>query len=176
MNNRQARTRAMALSAILCALGVVILYLGSIITVLDLTATAAASIVVVFAVIELQGIYPYLIYIVTAVLSMLLLPNKFIGFMYLLFGGIYPIVKSKFEKINLIAAWVLKFSFFNLSLSFMIFIMVYIIGMPDTGLAFSLPVILGGNAVFLLYDIALSKLILFYIVRLRGIIKFKKIK
>lgn len=56
MNRKESvmRTRKLAVSAMLSALGVVILYLGSVINVLDLTMVAIASLFVFFAVIELE--------------------------------------------------------------------------------------------------------------------------
>ena len=51
MNRKESvmRTRKLAVSAMLCALGVVILYLGSVINVLDLTMVAIAAIAVAVA-------------------------------------------------------------------------------------------------------------------------------
>lgn len=46
--NIRSRTRKLAVSAMICALSVVILYLGSVIEVLDLTMVALASIFVFF--------------------------------------------------------------------------------------------------------------------------------
>ena len=71
------KTKKIALAAILSALGVLILLLGSIITVLDLTMVAMASLLIMLAVVEIGGGYPYLIWLVTGFLSLLLLPDKF---------------------------------------------------------------------------------------------------
>jgi hypothetical protein len=91
--------------------------LGSIITVLDLTMVAIASLLIMLSVIEIGGGYPYLIWLVTGVLSMLLLPDKFGALLYLLFGGIYPIFKEMFERLHYIVSWILKFSYFNAMLT-----------------------------------------------------------
>ena len=50
-------TKKIALAAILSALGVVVLLIGSVITLLDLTMVAIASLLVVLAVIEIGGGY-----------------------------------------------------------------------------------------------------------------------
>ena len=82
-------TKRLAISAILSAASVAVMYIGCL-TPLDYTAIAIASIAVVFAVIELNGKYTYLIYVVTSVLSLLILPNKASALMYTMFFGFYP--------------------------------------------------------------------------------------
>ena len=68
------KTRRLTVCAVLCALNLVIMYFGSVIEVLDLTASVVASLACVFAVIEMGGRWPWLIYAVTGVLSLVLLP------------------------------------------------------------------------------------------------------
>ena len=153
------------------ALGVVILYVGSIITVLDLTTIAIASLIVCFSVIELSGAYPWLIWAVTGLLASLLLPNKEVAAFYLLFGGPYPIFKAMFERLHPIVGWVLKFSFFNTALLLIVTAVIYIIHVPDTELGFGWIIFAMGNAVFLLYDIAVTKLIALYLVKLRKMLR-----
>lgn len=167
-NRTKLQTKRLALSAILASLGVVILYLGSIIEVLDLSMAAIASLLTVLAVIEMGGAYPYLIYGVTAVLSFLLLPNKFPAVLYLLFAGIYPMLKARFERLHYIVAWVLKISCFGTALLLVITVSNYVLHLPDTGLGFSLGVFALGTLTFVIYDIALSRLITFYLVKLRS--------
>ena len=169
----KTKTRKLALAAILSALGVILLYFGSIITVLDLTMVAIASLIIYFAVIELGSFYPYLIYAVTAILSLLLLPDKFAGAVYLLFGGIYPILKEFFERLHYIVSWILKFSVFNTALLLLIAVSVYVMHVEDTGLGFNWVVFGLGNLTFLLYDIAMTKLISLYLVKLRRLFGFK---
>jgi hypothetical protein len=94
-NVKMKSAKRVALSAILCTLGVLFLYIGSVLEILDLTMGALASVIVIFSVIEMGGKSPYLIYAVTSVLSLLLLPNKFPAFLYFAFAGIYPILKEK---------------------------------------------------------------------------------
>ena len=67
------------------------LYLGSMVEVLDISMAVIASLICVFAVIEYGKGYPWLIFSVTAILSLLLLPNKFPAVVYGCFMGFYPI-------------------------------------------------------------------------------------
>ena len=110
---------------------------------------------------------PYLI------LSLLLLPDKFSGVVYLLFGGIYPILKEFFERLHYVISWILKFSVFNTALLLLIAVSVYVMHVEDTGLGFNWVVFGLGNLTFLLYDIAMTKLISLYLVKLRRLFGFK---
>lgn len=165
--------KRVALSAILCTLGVLFLYIGSVLEILDLTMGALASVIVIFSVIEIGGKSPYLIYTVTSVLSLLLLPNKFPALLYLGFAGIYPILKEKFERLHFIIAWILKLSVFNTSLLILIFLSTYMFHIPDTQLDFKWIVFGLGNATFILYDVAITKIITFYLVKIRNMLKLK---
>ncbi len=168
------QTKKIALSAILSALGVIILLLGSIITVLDLTMVAMASLLVILCVIEIGGAYPYLVWLVTSALSLLLLPDKFAALLYLLFGGIYPILKAMFERLHYVISWVLKLSAFNTMLTLLIFLCRYVFHLPDTDdLAYSPLVYLACNVVFVLYDFAVTQLVTFYLVKLRKMLGLK---
>ncbi len=164
------KTKRIAVGAILSALGVVILLLGSIISVLDLTSVALASLLIIIAVIEVGGAYPYLIWLVTAALALIIVPDKFGALLYLLFGGVYPIFKAMFERLHYAVSWVLKLSFFNLSLTLFILLCNYIFKLPDTSMGYTIPVYALCNLTFILYDIAVTKLITFYLIKFRKII------
>lgn len=161
------KTKKITLAAILSALGVIVLMLGSIFTMLDLTMVAIASLLVVVAVIELGEFYPYLVWLVTGVLACLLLPDKFSAILYMIFGGIYPILKAMFERLHFLIAWVLKLSYFNTMLTLLIVLCNYIFKLPDTDLSFNWLVYLLCNGVFVLYDIAATEMIIVYMVKLR---------
>ena len=166
-------TRKLALSAVLSALSVVLLFVGSASQVLDLSCAALCSVIVIFAIIELRGPWPYLIYAVTSLLSVLLLPDKFAAVIYLLFAGYYPAVKRLIEKLRRpIPEWIIKIVLFNGALSLIIWTSKRILGLPDEEIAFSVIVYAVCNAVFILYDIAMTKLITFYYIKLRPRFRF----
>lgn len=167
------KTKKLALAAILAALSVVILLLGSIVTVLDLTSVALASLLIVIAVIELGGAYPYLIWLVAGILSILIVPDKFGALLYLIFGGIYPIFKAMFERLHYVVAWVLKFSSFNLMMIIVVLTANYILRLPDTGLGFTLPLFAVCNFTFVLYDLLTTQLITLYLVKFRKLLGLK---
>ena len=70
------KTKKIALSAILAALGVIILYLGALVDVLDLSVAILASFLILFCTAELGYSTALSVWLVTSLLSLLLLPNK----------------------------------------------------------------------------------------------------
>ena len=94
----RGRTKYLTVSAMLAALGVILLGLGSLINTLDLTVAALASILCVWAVIEMGKTYAWMIWLVTSFLAILLLPQKTPGCFYL-FIGLYPILKERLERL-----------------------------------------------------------------------------
>lgn len=170
--------------ALLSALGVSLLALGALFETLDLTMAALASFTCVFAVIEFGGGYPWLIYAVTGILSIVLMPYSMAGWFYLLFFGYYPILKDKLERLRKPISWIFKILVFNTSLFIcavavdFIFLgmkvsvfeaMSYMLG--DLG-KFAALIYVMLNLVFVIYDIALTRLIGFYYAKLRDRFRF----
>ena len=184
-NSKAANTtKKIAVSAILSALAVIFLALGSLIEVLDLSSAAVAGFVIVVAVIELEGKYPVMIYFAVSILSILTLPNKFPALFFIFFAGCYPIFKYHFERFHHIVAWVVKFSMFNIFLAFMILSVNFLVGRGFLSLSGEgylsdifgdLKIFIFGvaNFAFLLYDIAMTRIINLYIIKIRKIIGFK---
>ena len=105
-------TKYLTVSAMLVALGVILLGIGALVNVLDLTVAALTSLLCIWAVIEMGGVYPWIIWGLTAFLSILLLPQKTPGFFYL-FIGIYPMLKQKLERLPRVPEWILKITVFH---------------------------------------------------------------
>ena len=161
----------------LSALGVVILGLGSVIEVLDLTFAMFASLLTVYAVIEIGGAYPWLIWIVTSTIALLLLPLKTPVLFYALLSGYYPILKQKIErKMARLPAWGLKLGVLAISLGVIWGVMKLFL--PDLlegggGWIATATMLVLSVAAFVLYDFALTKLITFYFVKLQKRFRIK---
>lgn len=164
---RSKKTKCISFSAILSALSVALLYLGSVIEVLDLSTAALTSFLIVFAVIELGGAYPYLIWVCTSALSLLLLPNKLPALLYLFFAGIYPILKALFERHRPIFSWSLKMSSFFIMLFGAYLAARFVFLLPEVSASYDAVFVALATLAFVLYDIAMSKIILLYLVKLR---------
>ena len=68
-------TKKIAIASLCGSLGVIFLYLGVILNVLDMTAALLSSVLVLFCVLELGYGYAFAVYAIISVLSLLLLPN-----------------------------------------------------------------------------------------------------
>ena len=184
-NDKKNLTKKITLSAILSALGVIFLMLGSIIDVLDLSSAVLAGFTIAVGVIEIGGKYPAVMYTVISLLSLLILPNKYPAVFFIFFGGFYPIFKAYLERFHYIIAWTVKFSMFNVFFVFMILTVRFLSEKnflpPLENInflsSFRESLIFVGfviaNIVFLLYDIAMTKIITLYIVKIRKILRLK---
>ena len=169
-------TKRLTVSAMLAALSVTLLYLGSFIEVLDLTMAVMASLFSAVMVIEYGKGAPWSVFGVTSVLSLILLPQKLPALMYALFFGYYPIIKEYVERIrSRILSWSLKLVIFAFATALLVLLsklFVPEVDMPKGTLMTVVFIVLSALMLFL-YDLALTRVISYYIIRLRQ--RFKKI-
>jgi hypothetical protein len=170
----QKRTKKLTVCAMLAALGVIILAIGSVIGTLDLSAAALASILCIYVVIEIGGSYPWMLWGVTSLLGILLLQVKTPAIFYL-FIGCYPILKEKLEKLNKLPSFFLKLGVFHIMLGLVYLILrIFFTEQVLFEAPWMLWAVYGlGVLAFLIYDYALTKLITFYLLRLRDRLKIK---
>ena len=168
------KTKQLTFCAMFSALGVILLYLGSIIEVVDVSMAVIASLFCVLAVIEYGKGAPWMVFFVTAVLSLLLLPNKSPAVYYAFFFGFYPILKAYFERLDKVRSWIFKEIVFNVCLA-VIVVLIKLFFMPSVGIPFMLYAIaiVLCEGVFVLYDIALTRLISLYLFRIRPRLRLK---
>lgn len=161
----------------LTALGVIFLGIGALLEVLDISMAVIASLCVIIAVIEYGKGAPWMVYAAISILSFLLVPNKLPSIFFALFFGFYPILKGILEARPKVICWLLKEIIFNVSLA--VIIAIYIafffqnvsIPIPLHWLVVIAVVLC--ELVFILYDIALTRINSFYVIRLRKKFKFK---
>ena len=158
------KTKYIAFSAMMSALGTVILFLGSLIEIMDLTAVLVASVCIFVCGYEM-GIKAMPVYVVTAVISFLVLPSKLVAVEYALFG-IYPILKIFFDKAKKPLSWLFKVLYILVSVSADILLMFFVFMLQDAWYIEVLFLVLG-TAAFIIYDVALSRLTLLYKYNLR---------
>ncbi len=165
------KTSELTLSAILTALGVIFLLLGRLVPSLDIVAILFASLPVVFAMLELRRVWAYLIYFATSALALMLLFG-FVSLEYLLFGGIYPILKYYFERLPRRLSLLPKLLFFN-----SVAIGALLLGGRLFGVELLLsrelliPIWLLANLTFLIYDLLMTQMIVRYLRQIRPRIK-----
>lgn len=174
-NGVSKQTRRISACGILSTLGVICLSVGSLIEVMDLSMIMIASFLIAFAVIEMGKRWAWLIWGVTALLSLLLLPNKLAALLYLM-GGMYPIVKSTLERLRPLLSWAGKLVAFNGVQILFLLIARELFGMTGPDFSLSWGVLLFNNVLFILFDIVLTVFITFYLVKLRRRLKIQSLK
>ena len=163
-------TKSVALSGMMCALCFVVMYLAAATEVLDLSGMVISSMIVIVAVIEIGRYYPWLIWAVTSVLCMFFIPKKDIALEFVMFGGIYPMVKSYLEKLPTALSWALKIVFFNIVFTGWFMLSKFIFGL-DVGMTMGIIAYLAANVFFVLADIAFSMMISLYLTKIRKRLK-----
>ena len=159
-----------AYPAILGALSLLLVYIGSIAPTGNWGIVAAAGLLPGLAVISVGMKAGLLCWAGVSILAFLLVPDKFCVLLFGALFGLYPMMKSLIERLRKKPLeYVLKLAFFNAA-----FTAVYLV--MSAAVAASLPQVLGSsvwvlylaaNVVFLLYDYGFSKLIALYIARVQ---------
>ncbi len=163
------RTRKITVTALLSALAVVVLSLGSLLGTLDLTAAALASFLVVLLHVELGRRWAVLYWAVTSLLSFLIM-SAGAADLFFAAAGLYPLLKAVYERLPRVAEWLLKLLTFGIMLTAYLLLAKFVFMFPDPFLSGWLLWVLVGTATaaFVLYDIVLSRLIVYYGLRLRS--------
>ena len=159
--NKSSKT---ALGGIVAAVSTVLMFLTSVIPTLTYAIPAAAGLLLLIMVIEIDKKWATVVYIAVSILSILLVADKEAAVMYTAFFGYYPIIKQPLEKtLKPIICWIVKLVIFNFAVisSYLLLIYVFNLSMDDFGdftkVTLTL-VYLAFNVVFVIYDMALSKM------------------
>lgn len=91
------KTKQLTFCALMSAMGVVILLIGSLLEVFDLCAVLISATLIFVVCEELGGVKAFATYVACATLSALILPSKLIAVEYAIFA-IYPVLRAIFEK------------------------------------------------------------------------------
>ena len=166
-NNSLTNTKSIALSGVISALCFVVMYLAAVTDIIDLSGMVLCSMIIIVAVIEIGKYYPWLIWLVAGILCMVLLPKKDVALEFVMFGGVYPMVKALFEKFPAPVAWAMKIVFFNLVFTGWFLLTKFIFGL-DAGLELGVVAYLAANAFFVLADVAFSLMANLYVTKLRA--------
>jgi len=157
----------------LAALQLVLLYLGTLLPSWKLASVAVAGVITAAVLIECGPVSSVLAYVAVSVLGIVLLPQKALGFLYLVFFGYYPLIKSLAEHVHSrVLEWIAKLAVFNVACTICFaavrFGFVTDVALPEAAVWL---LWLGLNGVFLVFDFGLSKLIALYLQRIHYKIK-----
>lgn len=164
-----------ALGGLLSALAAVVLFLGSVVPVAVFTAPAAAALAVLYFSVEYSKRFALLVYVVISSLTLLFAPDKEPAFLFALLLGYYPVLKGVFESLKSRAvSLLLKFVLFNSAVLLTYWLLINLFFSQALLNEFSgytpymIVLLLAlGNIAFFLYDIALTRLISLYVLRIR---------
>lgn len=116
------KSKSVAIGGILVGINVILLYFTFIIPTSKLTLLTLSSCIVPFAIIALGKKTAILVYLSSSILA-LILGLKTIAFMYLIFFGLYGLVKYYIESLRKTTLEiVLKVLFFNVAFSILYFL------------------------------------------------------
>lgn len=164
----QSKTKTLTFCAMMTALGILFLMMGSMMPGMWVAFTAIAGVVTALTVVQGNLAYGLLTVIATALLSALIVPAKEIALLYAAFFGPYTLVKNLIERLhNLPLEWVLKLLFCGIVSALLFLFADSVLAMVPAVLAshiwLFLPAVL---FVFAAYDIVFSKLIVYLFQRL----------
>ena len=164
------KTKKITLSAMVIALGTLFMVLGGFIEVLDLSASAIASVLVAFVYIEIGSPYTWLVWLGTTLASFISFSGSVLWLEYFLVFGIYPILKAYIERTPR-RLWIfLKLLYINVTL-WLIFAGFEFIFKTSVFIVDKLWVKIGiyaiMNIAFVAYDLFITVMVRFYFARLR---------
>ena len=160
-----------ALGGMIAALSVLLMFMTGLFPFATFALPALAGFLMVVMVIECGYRWAAVVYLAVAILSILTAPDREAALIFVAFLGHYPILKGLIEKIRFRPLeWLVKIVSFNVCILFAYFLMIYVLQIPDimtemgefgqyTGV-----ILLGlGNITFIVFDIALTRVISAYI-------------
>ena len=161
---RQKHTRNIAFASILSSLSVVFLCIGIFFPTLDLVAALIASYAIIITVCELGRGYATGVFASSAVLGIIIAPQNSAALFYAAFMGYYPILKSLIEvKVRKrVAAIALKILSFNVALLLILFVGIKFLSFEEFIGWYAVGIVTLAEVAFVIYDIALTKVILIY--------------
>lgn len=150
------KTKIVAFSGILTALSVVLLFLGTVISVFAYVSPIICGIVLIASLRNVNEKSAWLIYSAVSIISFILMADKECSLTYIFFFGYYPIIKPKIDRMkNKILKVFIKLIIFNSGIVISQLICFYIFGIPFDNIFGRLTVLvllLLVNILFALYD------------------------
>ena len=164
-------TVKLTFSAIMAALSATVM-LTSLFPYLTIAIPAVAGLFVMLVTIELGTKWAVLSFSASAALVVLLPGDIEAKMLYVMFFGYYPILKALFEKPkSRVLEYILKFVTFNVLIVLAYSVIGPVIGLEKTNLGefgkyTGVILLLVANVVFPIYDLAVTRMATFYMIRL----------
>ncbi len=170
MNNRNFKTKRIAVCGIFSALSLACMLMGSIFPFSSYVAPAISGILILPVVLEFKLHTGGLMFAAIALLSLFIAPNKESVALFIAILGWYPFAKLKLDRIrHKIALWALKILIFNacVLLAYAFIILIFPIGAVVSEFEAMSYVFIGillvmANITFIIYDRALERIVYLY--------------
>ena len=166
---RKTAARTMAFCGLMASVGTAVMLLGGLIPVATYCCPVLASLVLVPVLDGYGGGMAMGVYAVVALLSMLLSPDKEAALVFLVLGY-YPVLQPKLERLNRVWKTVCKVVVFAAALAVAYGLLAVLIGLPPEAAPLWLKILFGlmGLTAFLLYDVALGRIVRLFRKRFHG--------
>lgn len=174
--NRQRRSKCLALGGMLAALALVFMLLGGIFPFATFLVPILAGVCLMPIAIEVGTKFGLLAYLAVGLLSLLIVPDKELCLLFLSIFGYYPLLQPRIAQIRyLLLRWGTRFLLFNGAVALTYFILLVLMASPALAAEFSnaspwfLACFIGlANFTFVVYDIMVRQLRIAYICKIRG--------
>ncbi len=181
-SNTRGATRRMVTCAILCALSVVVLGIGTLLQIIDLTAAAMAAVIILLIYLSFGGRYALLSYAVTGVLGAILMPQSLAVWSYIGLMGYYPVIKKRLDALPRLLGWLVKLLLFTAVMAVCVVIFHFLVMGGEGHLMDSVLALFGeaeGKSLmawgvlglslvtFMIFDLLLDRLLVLYNLRYR---------
>lgn len=163
-------TKKLAISAMIVALGSVIMSVGAMLEVMDLTLCAVASLLVVLVYLELGSPYTWLVWLATSLATAIMFFGSAVWIEYLLVFGIYPLLKAYIERLPRALWLLLKLLFVNLMSLALFLLSEAVLGIPlisSSGIWAKVMLMVLVNVAFIVYDLFISAMVRLYVLKWR---------
>lgn len=172
---RSMESRRIALGGIFTALAIVVMLMGAILPFATFSAPAIAGILIVPVAIEFGMKTGYLLYAAIGLLSIFIVPEKEMALIFIFLFGFYPLFKAKLERVVPKGLqWAAKLLLFNACIFCMYGLILFLFPIgavvaefEEMSATFVALLVLLGNLAFVIYDMALVKVIGVYCAKIR---------
>ncbi len=125
------KTTSLSFAGIMAGLSFVLLYLGSVIWLFAYITPQLCGLIMMMLNKTFGKKYALCVFFAVSILSLLFLPDKEAGLVYLFFFGYYPLIKPYIEKLKAkIVSFVIKLLVFNVGILSSQLMLIYVFGIP----------------------------------------------
>ncbi len=166
------KTKPVAICGLLAAMSLALMFLGSVLWVFTYVAPLMCSLIIAIICDVAGKKYALITFVAISVISVFFLPDKECALTYAFFFGYYTIIKDSLEKIKpKLFSFLVKLLIFNAGVVSSQALLIYAFGIPldNPWGKFGIVILMAlANAVFVAYELMLSRLMMLYEVKYKS--------